>query len=618
METETIYAQTVSNTFRKRALRTVFIVDDQFPNYEDLSDGEEKLSQFTERDRARTLYRAFRKHQIPCDIENRIGNLDEAIEYIRKSDLIVLDYNLAPRDTRQSLGLIRKLSATKHFNTIVLYTQENDLDEVWINVAVSLRGDWKKPETLLAADGDKWSELLDKGVLPSTSAALIKVCIVDPKLQWPKAELEQIVGGLTENGIAIDEHNQDSWIRALVHRDVRERLKDDDEGKSASHQIVCGECKQEGARWIQSGNCFVAILGKHSQVATDGEGRDNGEAEATRIFACLDAALLDWHPSLVQILVSEIQNILELEAFANDEERIRDPHVQLGLLYFMLSSLETGVTHNDLERLMPPLQVVLDKLMETIRHRITTDGELGRLAQQLFAEELKAMEWPLASNSDAEYQKNVFAAAKTMARISGVTSNDDVVFKLNSFLATEPFRGGSVTTGTIFKAVDAEEYWICTSPACDMVVRKPSQSQAWSYALDPMRPIVAVRIEQVDWSKALKVATQGKHVFLQTLDGPKTFVALDTTTGQPSYEFLFIHEGARTTAPSTVGELPSFLASRVQPGPGVKSATDSRILFERAFVVVGQLRPEYASRLLQATGQHLSRLGVDYMKKVAD
>src|SRR5258708_21336461 len=108
METDGIYAQTVSNTFRKRALRTVFIVDDQFPSYEDLFDGGEKLSQFTERERARTLYRAFRKHQIPCDVENRIGKLDESIEYIRKSDLIFLDYNLAPRDTRQSIGVIRK------------------------------------------------------------------------------------------------------------------------------------------------------------------------------------------------------------------------------------------------------------------------------------------------------------------------------------------------------------------------------------------------------------------------------------------------------------------------------------------------------------------------------
>src|SRR5258707_441019 len=61
-----------------------------------------------------------------------------------------------------------------------------------------------------------------------------------------------------------------------------------------------------------------------------------------------------------------------------------------------------------------------------------------------------------------------------------------------------------------------------------------------------------------------------------------------TTTGQASYEFLFVYESARTTAPSTGRELPSFLVSRVQQGADAKSATDSRIVFEKAFVVVCQ------------------------------
>ncbi|MDO9451916.1 MAG: response regulator receiver domain [Stagnimonas sp.] len=621
MKTDGIYAETVRSTFRKKALRTVFIIDDQFPSYEDLAGGEEQSAPFKEKARAQTLYRAFRQHQIPCDVENRIGKLDESIEYIRKSDLIVLDYNLAPNDTRQSIGLIKKLALTKHFNTIVLYTAEENLDEVWLNVAVNLRGDWKEPEEILGEErAKKWAELSDGGVLPATTHALIKESIVSQAPSWPLDDLKAVLDALKAGGFSIEKTDQDLWMHALVHRDVRERLRDDEEGKSAKRQVVRGDCKKNGARWIQCLNCFVAILGKPKIEKPDDteQDREGSEAEATRIFECLDAAFLDWHPSLVQILISEIQNILELEAFANDEIRLRDPQVQHGLLYFLLSNLETGVTHSDTDRLMPPLQVILDKLLETIRHRITTDGELGSVAQQLFAEELKELQWPIASNNPAESFKKTFAAAKSMARITTKVNNNEVVFKLNSFLSTEPFRGGSVTTGTIFKAEQSDDFWICATPACDLVVRKPAAMQAWSHALDPMRPIVAVKMVADDWNKSLKDATQGKHIFLQTTAGPRGFIALDLDSGQPSYEFLFLHESAKTSAAPSGAEFPSFLASRLEIGSAVQNGVETRSLFERKFFVVGQLRPEYGNRLLQTTGQHLSRLGVDYMKRVPE
>lgn len=620
VKTDGIYADTVRSTFRTKALRTVFIIDDQFPSYDDLASGEKQCSQFTEKARAQTLYRAFRKQQIPCDVENRVGKLDESIEYIRKSDLIVLDYNLAPRDTRQSIGLIRKLAATKHFNTIVLYTAEENLDEVWLNLAVSLRGDWTESEVVLGHErAALWTDLVDKNALPTTTLALIKESIVAQSPNWPDADLKAILASFKSAGLTIDKVDQDLWIQALIHHDVRERLKDDEIGKSADRQVVRGECKKNGARWIQCMNCFVAILGKPKVAGNDEEsGTEADDAEAVRIFDCLDAAFLDWNPSLVQILVSEIQNILELEAFANDEERLRDPQVQHGLLYFLLNNLETGVTHSDTDRLVPPLQIILDKLIETIRHRITTDGELGAVAQKLFSEELKELGWPKASNSESESYKSAFAAAKSMARISTKVNNDQTVFKLNSFLSTEPFRGGSVTTGSIFRAENSEDHWLCASPACDLVVRKPSPDQQWNHSLDPMRPVIAIKLVSTDWDKSLKYATHGKHVYLQTADGPKAFIALDSSTGQPSYEFLFLHESAKTSAPASAKEFASFIASRVEIGAGPKHGVESRALFERKFFVVGQLRPEYASRLLQATGQHLSRLGVDYVRRIPD
>ena len=69
----------------------------------------------------------------------------------------------------------------------------------------------------------------------------------------------------------------------------------------------------------------------------------------------------------------------------------------------------------------------------------------------------------------------------------------DLFHELNKFLATESPRSHACL-GTVFMTGEGEqaEYWICTTPACDMVPRQPSLDR-WEGKLDPLRPIVCVR-----------------------------------------------------------------------------------------------------------------------------
>jgi hypothetical protein len=351
-------------------------------------------------------------------------------------------------------------------------------------------------------------------------------------------------------------------------------------------------------QWLQSRNCFVALLGKVDDSDT------GHPADAERVLECLDEAFVAWQPNLIQVLISEIQNILELDALATDEDELRDPATHTGLSYYVLQALDDGADHTLPELLASSLQTLIDKIVETLRHKLVADPMLRELGGKLLSEELRALEWPVPRT-----EKKLFEAATTMTRSRAPKKPDesDSLFALNSFLSTEQFRRAHLTTGTVFKNTSGTEYWICASPSCDMVARMPSPFQTWARALHPLRAMVAVRLQPVKLNQALKSAEQGRHAFLT--DGkPLAFSVVDEQTGQPVYEFFFA-ENAAVWREDELG-LKSFSAGRIK---NMSKEPYTPELVKEKFVIVGQLRPSYATRILHLMGQHLSRVGLDFV-----
>lgn len=602
------YAEAVKETFRSRALRTVLLIDDQFPTYADVLAGGARLNTFTETARALRLYRMFKSRHMPCDIENNVGELTkEDVERIRKSDLIVLDYHLTPgsRDNSKSIQLIRKLSRTKHFNVVVLYTLETDLDGVWRDIAGDLRCGWQQPEDLLDDLGlAQWEELANRGDMPDvvSKELLISYLLGHAARDW--ANRQGVENDLVEAGV--ERKYVNPIIEALIHQRMCERYADDEEVLATPEKRVFGACEAGRPRWIQSGNCFVALLGKQEFKA------DEHPTDAQGILQCLDEALADWRPNLLQVLISEMQNILELEALATAEfDYLRDPEIQIGLSYQLLRSLEADAGPEEVDRLMPPLQAVIDKLVETLRHRLAADGDLGKLGTTLLAEELRRISWPVQTNDKRARGRAIFSAATELARTGKKPSVEDVFFSLNQFLSTEPFRRGHLTTGTIFRKAGSEEFWVCAAPGCDMVVRKPVAQQVWASGIHPIRAMVAVRLHPDNsLDGALGKAEKGRHVFVR-VDRKRAFSVLDKDIDQPVYEFFFPDDAARTS----LGEdgKHSFKAFRVEVTTGASEDSSDPQFGAAEYVIVRQLRPSYASRILQMAGQHLSRIGVDFV-----
>lgn len=583
------YAAAVKETFETKPLRTVLMIDDEFPNLSDVIRGVDDSKKFRQRDRALALYEGFRHRQMICDVENDVA--DVHAERFRKSDLIVLDYNLGPTDSdnEQSIRVLRELAASKHFNTVVVYTADPGLDDVWLAIVASLSGDWNGlPGALEGEAQEHWEHLSDAGSLPDAVLEAVMAYAERREIRdIPPAVLKASQKELEDLGVP--KAATAKIIESLIHRDLAARA-----GRWAGEPRRRAVGKITGdVRWVQSHNSFVAIV----QKADAGD----DPADPYGIMENLGRALLAWRPNLIQILLSEIQNILELEALATEDEQLGTGDMQAGLWYYLLQSV--GVLDLTIDQdLKVPLANLIGKLVDGIRRRLASDKALLTLANDAMLGELRdagltAENWPDPTKTA------LINKAGELTRAEGKLDPKAIMFRLNNFLSTEKFGRLSLTTGTIFR--NQEGLWAASSPACDMVARVPGTAQAWAHAIHPMTAIVAIKLHpEMAVNGALNEATKGNHLFVE-VDGVPVALKLINSVSQPSYEFLFVHDEGRVRED---GDKILFTASRLIP-----KDERERALVAEDFEVVGQLKGVNAIRVLQSAGQHLSRVGLDFV-----
>lgn len=595
------YQDVIKETFETKPLRTVLMIDDEFPTYADLAEGETEKNKkrFKQKDRAISLYRAFQKRHMICDVENSIS--DVKIDRLRKSDLVILDYHLsAEGDNETSIAILRELSSSKHFNTVVVYTAEPDQDGVWLDVLASLSGGWSNYSDQLDEEQRRhWERLLDSGTMPEASLEAVmeyskRRSLRDLSVPVRMAAQQELVDLGVPQGLC------GPIIEGMIHSHMSNRAGR--YSKEPCRRAVGGYA--EGRRWIQTANAFVAITQKRDlEESNDGSNTDVGDDPAG-ILECLSSALLAWKPNLIQILISEIQNILELEALATEDVHLRDEVTQTALWYYLLNSLgRIDPTASPPPDVRIPLTNLIDKIVDGIRQRLSNDTDLLQLGTKALLGELRDIgwtydDWPMPGTS------NLIKASSQIARTQGV-KGPDTLFRLNNFLSTERFRRAHITTGTVF--FGDGKYFVAASPACDLVARKPGADQAWAHAIHPLTPVVAILLHEDKIDSALADAERAQHLFIQV--GEKNMaLRLTNSVAQPSYEFFLTKNEGRVFESS--GKI-MFNATRLALKTDQSGDVDS---INDVFEVVGQLRGVNATRVLDMAGRHLSRIGLDYIK----
>ena len=584
--------EAVRKTFCDDAIRTVMLIDDRFPTYADfrVSNVETETPVVPDAvpewqaDRAHALYQAFKDRKLLCDIENNPSKLTDVagnFDRIRKSDLIILDFNLkGDQDSTDSIALLDALTGSNHFNLVVVYTQEK-LGRVWLEIAAKLRGGWSHAKDLLQDDDvaeDLRRDFLEKHPDYRLDETILASFIMGGMDALPKEAHKSLRAELTE--FEMPGSKQTRIIEALINEQL---IRTFGLAVGGDPKPVDGHFAPDGVSWLQCGTIFTTFMSK-----------GNVELDAASIYERLEEALVAWKPNVLRVLLSQIQNELELKALAYDKRIFESDELQAGWIYHAMTELLDKPDPTSGVRQV--VETLYARILDTIGENLMYEHGACEYGIRLFNGYLKDQP------STADFEERMQRAIK----LSGSTKkleHQNVLHALNSYLSTERFRGDHITNGTLFfEETEAgnDQWWVCTSAACDMVPRLAKDVLSWSHALAPFKPMTALRLEFVR-NPNLEHATHGRTIFVNYKNKSLCFHAFQSDTHQPRPATFLLGD----CSPDEDGR---FTASALKADEN-KTLT----VASKTFVVGGQLRPDYASRLLQQVGNHSSRIGVDYV-----
>ena len=573
----TFYEQADIEDAYLKPLRSVLLIDDQFPRYEQLANGEALKE--PDRFAMETVVRLFalcRERGLMCDVENRAADLTgERMDHLGKSDLVVLDYHLEPKkgdDPEQALRILEHLADSAHANLAVVYTNSDDLEAVRRQIAVCLRG--RVPQLDFPEEHqdvlNTWEPVFDAGVLD---------LYLNGDSSW-KHNVQGLRGDLKAKAIPQGLHTE--IIGIAIEDQIRTMLVGAGDRKKGNVET---SSTGEPHRWVHCQNVFIAITAK--------------KGDANPIDALRDC-ILAWSPPPLQVLLAHARNLLEQGGFEYERLIIGDLDRHVGWIYHAMWG-EDAQTQARVERL-------LDRLFSGLQKQLTAN--LESVATGLLTR-LTAAQAEAQARTEVELQHGHLARAGELAGVRGTIQTIPVLHALNSFLCSEPFSGTHLRPGTVFcteTATPDTKWWVCVAPACDMVPRKATDEKSWKFDLAPFFPVDVLRLElDTDDAAALQSATNCRHLFIRRGADRVTLRIADETTRLPRPETLFLPDHGTT-------EASKFAAYRIRTSSNPAEVSPEPLIERIDCIAVAQLRPSYSDRVLQEAGFQGSRVGVDFAK----
>src|ERR1035437_2822636 len=566
------------------AIRTVTAVDDDFPSLDTV------LSQLVSSGTAWSGDKAAvttvleiltycRRRPRPWLVDVHDGAMLEgdivAIPQLHQSDLIILDYHLAGEEGgEKAVLLLRRLATNGNFNLVVVYTKgtAGEIRDVFWEVVAGLTfAEWQGPKaeritqdsTALRAWEDSDSGITDrlKALVPRETYLRERAlpCSTRASL-FPTL---QAIAKAAPIGAKVNVSFLFDWMLNSRHEEIIPSLATQDFGRIAFSFT-------ESSNWIRTDQLFITVINKRKRPP---------EIEA----ALLDA-LVQSRPSPHQLLMAKMRAQMEEKGADAEAEVLSDAYLQAGWLQELITS-----EHPDRRRL---LQTTVDRHWEALGQNLR--GEVDQYAARLieYVDERGGKEV-----LEDYIPGNIRANGKR------------ILAHLNYYNCAKPeVERSHLTTGHIIALADGVSggftYWVCLSPACDLVPGQKQSSCNWFGRLGNFMPFNAVKLERADNVKALQRATSNSYVFFRVQGQIEayTFYPSADISSNPAWEQMFAANQGRFIDGSTSVDICRIAGS----------ADSLEISGPDRADIVAQLRYEYALNLLQRLGNTLSRVGLDF------
>ncbi|MBW4795533.1 response regulator receiver domain [Pseudomonas tolaasii] len=569
-------------------IRSAVVVDDEFPTLDEFLNDVEAAGRKKHADRARDIIGFCRNRtpypwivdvhdgkNIPIDTEVRSAT------HFDHTDLLVLDYHLNgdAGGGDRAISLLRTLSGNEHFNLVIVYTN-NDVSETVREIGLSLSSvvsfeslfpepkSQHIPNVLL-----EWEEtepnILSELLSSIDRLALVKVLArgVAGLNQFEElSDFRLILDIIASAPVKFNPKDMVKYILREKFKSIKEELSLRDFGSVEIDEVLSGD--GQSVNWIRVDSLFVTVI-KKSAVSPD--------QFAERLIDAIEG----WDPSPHRLILSRMRGEIGKRGIIVEQEVLKNPYLQVAWLKDIFgresAELRTNVRRNvsrHWEGLGSKIEPgVLNYAEKVGKYFLENKIEVSRYSHPDIIADLK----------------------KTALHV-------------NSYVCSKPVEGHHLSTGHVFSVAD--EYWICLTPACDLEPR--AEIAGSNRHLGSWMPFKAAQIVPMkDAQSALENATRGNHLFLSIRGGDEP-VAF-TFTPDPG--------GEQSVTPTLRWQ--QFYASNqgrfLDGAAGLKFARslankDGLEFVEQQGEVVAHVRYEYALHLLHRLGNHLSRVGLDFVR----
>jgi hypothetical protein len=565
-------------------IRTVIIVDDEYPTLDSLAakemgDAAGWNGDVEEVRRVRDILDFARKRSRPWLVDVHDGRkvTTEAeggiATHLDHSDLLVLDYHLDGQEGNgdAAIDILRKLAVNDHFNLVIVYTKgyQGDLNKVIREIALSLTHSQSvfslTPDELNSlkinlsqweAENEGITEKLKAEISEETYLQLRSKHSSNPNGLLAMEEGKRILDYCKNcpKSIKIVPKQLATWLMAEKHQQLFKQFSD----------VNLGEVREgrfDDINWIRSDKLFITVLSK--------------DCPPDQLETKLKDAIKISFPSPHRLLLMKMRAEIDQHGLLAEAEILSNKHVQ-------------AVWLNDF--LNPEPIDTRAVIRNTINRHWEAFGDVLSQTVGAYSEQLRQFFVPMGIDE----------AMKKCGLNPADIKSDESLNRYNCFSSTKQIDRSHLTTGHVFRIDAGEEageptFWICLSPACDMV-----PGQKTFTGLNDCITFVAVQLHKVAGNNALNNATNNAFLFLDIDGNVKTFSIYKdgSVTNNPEWEQKFVRNKGRFGDGNGL-ELASIREQGGELVPKWESA-----------VVIAQLRSEYALNLLQRIGALLSRPGL--------
>lgn len=579
-------------------IRTVVVIDDEFPSLDGLIARELKEEgawdgKPDDANKVKEILQFCRKKEKAWLVDVHDGKYipyrnDEIIApHLIHSDLMILDFHLGDDDGRKAIKILKKLAESNHFNMVIVYTNGDpqaggDIESVVRDITLGLIHPDEslhfsvENEAEVRSQLEMW-EVEDEEIIQKLNSEITSQTYLNYrshsenncKTFLEKTENENLreLFNNTPKTVQIEHPDLLKWLLLAKEQELFNLKK---LSESNLGHVSTAPSSSTGINWIRTDRLFVTVVTKQHPPQELPEKLLN--------------ALHEWCPEPHRLLMSQMRFLMDDRGVIAESKVLGNNHIQVGWLQELLDS--DSQTQN---------QVITDTIF---RHWEALGDELKQ--------DIKIFADRLVSHLTTSSNKN--EVIKKHSKINVQTESDNIAKHINCYNCSKPAEGFHLTTGHILE-LDVgsleKEYWICLSPACDLVPGR-NEKGLIGRVKDSM-PFIAVKLEKATIKSAVKNVNHNIFLFLE-IDNEIcafSFHPDGDVKRNPVWEQLIAEKQGKFEPKAKKLQI-------WRPGGFSKNRRVTMQKFSAR--VAAQLRYEYALNLLQRFGGIMTRVGLDFSK----